>query len=301
LASILEALPHPPGVTFPGPDESIPDRRPAYLNQAPLFGGPPAPPFSEDLFWQLWARRDEPDRWITQEPYTAGLIRVAESLRRTRQPPALMARLSFPDVHADPEAAYLLKRFVQGLADAAQMFGVSFDSVELVEGPPAGSVSGGGDVDITMTMRPGHVLAVIGRMTSDVSGSLAIGDTPSLPPPIDLIAELRAQEVAARSEQAIGVGRGGLLITLARCCTRGLGARMVLPDSWQALPPVAALLGEAQSRFLAAVRPAEVPAMQAAAAALDVPFELIGTAGGDRLTVDGLIDIDLKELLGWRS
>ncbi|MBV8086569.1 MAG: hypothetical protein JO247_17325 [Chloroflexi bacterium] len=300
MASILDRLPHPAGVTFGGPDEAIPDRRPPYLDEAPLFGDPPVPSFTDRLFWDLWTRRDEPDRWVRQEPYTAGIIRVAQALRTGHHPWGLAAKLTFPDP-SDAEAAYLLKRCVEGMADAAQMFGVSFDSALLRLGQPEAMVQGRETVDITVAMQPGDVLVLIGRMTNDLSGSLVVGATPSLPPPIDLIAEGRALEVARHAERVIAVGRGGLLLTLARCCTSGLGARIVLPDNWQALQPAAALFGEAQSRFLAAIRPAELVLMQAEAAALDVPIEPIGTVGGNRLAVDGFIDIDLKELAGWRS
>jgi phosphoribosylformylglycinamidine (FGAM) synthase-like enzyme len=304
LASILDRLPHPPGLVFSGPDESIPDRRPAYLNEAPLFGGPPAPAFSEGLFRDLWARRDEADQWVRQEPYTAGMIRLAEARRAVPEARVFACELSVPAPATDPEAAYLLKRTVEGIADAASMFDVLFRDASLTGGPPAARINA---VDITITSQEpllggvGDILAVVGRTTNDVSGSLLIGDAPSLPPPIDLIAEGRALEVARQTARWLAVARGGVLLTLARCCTRGLGARIVLPDSWQALQPAAALFGEAQSRFLAAIRPANLVLLQAEAAALDVPFEPIGTVGGDRLAVDGFIDIDVKELMGWRS
>jgi hypothetical protein len=304
LASILDRLPHLPGLIFDGPDESIPDRRPAYLDEAPLFGGPAAPPFSESLFWDLWAHGDEPDQWVRQEPYTAGMIRMAEARRTTPDGDVFACELTFPDPASDPEAAYLLKRCVEGIADAAKMFDALFEDARLIHGEPGARADA---LHIMFGAKEallagvGDILAVIGRMTNDVSGSLLIRDEPTLPPPIDLIAEGRALEVARHAARWLQVGRGGLLLTLARCCTSGLGARIVLPDSWQALQPAAALFGEAQSRFLAAIRPAELVLLQAEAAALDVPIEPIGTVGGDRLTIEGYIDIDVKELTGWRS
>jgi phosphoribosylformylglycinamidine synthase len=91
------------------------------------------------------------------------------------------------------------------------------------------------------------------------------------------------------------IAEGGLAVALAECCLAGgLGAEVVLDAS---ADPTAALFGEGSGGFLLS---GSGEALRALGARL--PVRLIGTVGGERLTisVEGApaIDAPLGELAG---
>jgi phosphoribosylformylglycinamidine synthase len=55
------------------------------------------------------------------------------------------------------------------------------------------------------------------------------------------------------------------------------------------------LFDEAPSRVVACIVPEDFDAIRVRAAAAGVPVETLGRAGGDRLVVEGLIDVSLGE------
>jgi phosphoribosylformylglycinamidine synthase len=62
------------------------------------------------------------------------------------------------------------------------------------------------------------------------------------------------------------------------------------------------LFSEASSRVVACVEPKRVAEVLQRAEAAGVPVLELGTAGGDRLVVDGLVDLDLAEATAhWRN
>ncbi len=421
-ASIVSEAIEPPDNGVWSPDESTPAERPRYMDAFPFsfaplpprparlfhIGGQPgvADPLSQsaldpwpwapgpwsgteqdwnDLALRVWAARLDEDNFGYQDAYTAAVIRTCEALRQAlvhgSEPAALTYDLYFGDVD-DPEVMYQLRKAVEGLADAAQMFELPFlagqlqtsadiglyprltvrahgvsdvfsaamDAMDVIPSParlagegwvratqggaagqasrksrqaagegrwsphlasPAsragegqntivGSESGGLFSGAPIV---GDLIAVIGRMTNDISGSLLLatcGVTESFPPPIDLIAEKRTQELlrTAVSEglvsAALDCRRGGLLITLAECfASVGSGVMGSLPASWQQLSPAALLFGEAQSRFVVSLPESALASLVDAARALEVPIEVIGAIGGDELAVRDLVDLRL--------
>jgi phosphoribosylformylglycinamidine synthase len=83
---------------------------------------------------------------------------------------------------------------------------------------------------------------------------------------------------------------GGAGLALAEMAVRsGVGFRAVgVADHVQ-------LFGESPSRVLASVAPEHVPAVSAACEAAGVRVTVLGPAGGDRLVVDGLVDLSLAD------
>jgi hypothetical protein len=62
------------------------------------------------------------------------------------------------------------------------------------------------------------------------------------------------------------------------------------------------LFGEAPSRVLVCVPPDQLDALQARAARSGVPITVLGRAGGDRVIVDGLVDLSLSDTIDrWRG
>jgi phosphoribosylformylglycinamidine synthase len=121
---------------------------------------------------------------------------------------------------------------------------------------------------------------------------------------LDLVAEQRVldfmRDTKAVLSAATPLARGGLLITLARCCARsGIGAEVWWPDDWRELAKVAGMFGEAQSRFLVALPQERWLAVVERARPLEVPMQELGAAGGVNLTIEGAFNLDLGRMNAW--
>ncbi len=131
-------------------------------------------------------------------------------------------------------------------------------------------------------------------------------------PRINLELERRVQQLtrqliadgAARS--AHDCSDGGLAVALAECCILGDGriggggpVGFVASDDFAAGIPRrwdAALFGEAASRIVVTVATDRLAGLLKAAAEYDVPALTLGQTGGQRLRIDGLIDLAVTEL-----
>ena len=131
-------------------------------------------------------------------------------------------------------------------------------------------------------------------------------------PEIDLSLERRVQELCRRLI-ADGVARsahdcsdGGFAVALAESCilgdTRVGGSGPVgftaseafaegIPARWDA-----ALFGEAASRILVSVDPANLAVVLSAADEAQVPAVVVGETGGDGLSVGSLLDVAVADL-----
>ena len=90
------------------------------------------------------------------------------------------------------------------------------------------------------------------------------------------------------------VGGGGLAGALAEmACANGLGASVI------ALNGHRELFSEFPGRFVMATT--DVRAFSERAAAAHVPIEVLGSIGGDRLVIDGLIDLGVGEIAARRN
>jgi phosphoribosylformylglycinamidine synthase subunit PurL len=130
----------------------------------------------------------------------------------------------------------------------------------------------------------------------------ALGKLAGEAPLIDLAAEARLQRLLlelARAHlltSAHDVADGGLVATLAECCTggeepaygrhgEGVGARLVLPVAESLLEAVASLFGEAPSRVVVSTPAENAHRVEEMARAAGVPVVRIGETGGDALDV----------------
>jgi len=93
------------------------------------------------------------------------------------------------------------------------------------------------------------------------------------------------------------VAEGGLAVALAEAVlATGVGARIDGPKGH------AELFGEAPSRVLACIAPERVARVIEKAGALGVPLRTLGEAGGDRVVVEGLLDVAVATMAAaWRS
>jgi phosphoribosylformylglycinamidine (FGAM) synthase-like enzyme len=95
------------------------------------------------------------------------------------------------------------------------------------------------------------------------------------------------------------VSDGGIGVALAEMAVQS-GVGFSVPAG--RLANHSALFGEAPSRVVLSVAPDRVAAVVAAADAAAVAVSDLGGAGGDRLVVSGLVDVDLTEAVeAWRT
>jgi phosphoribosylformylglycinamidine synthase len=120
------------------------------------------------------------------------------------------------------------------------------------------------------------------------------------PPGIDLELERDVQS-AVRDAIRAGLVRsahdcseGGIAVTLAESCLAGgVGADIHLEDE---LPPTASLFGETQSRIVVTVAEDDAEKLVALLLRHGVPYAVLGTVGGERLTIEDKVDLSLDDL-----
>jgi phosphoribosylformylglycinamidine synthase len=263
-------------------------------------------------------------RYCYLDPYLGARIAVAEAARNLvcsgADPAAVTDCLNFGKPEK-PDRFWQLKRAVEGIADACRAFRVPVVSgnVSLYnEGPEAavfptptvGMVGVLDKVEQATTMgfkKEGHQVALGGVTKPELGGSeyLAVvhGKEAGMPPELILQHELDAQAFVLEAiklgmiASAHDCAEGGLAVTAAECAIAGgIGCEIGVPLVERA---DMSLFAESQSRILLSFDPAYADVLTALAAKMGVPFDIIGTVGGDRvrICVDDqlLIDLPLAE------
>ena len=221
------------------------------------------------------------------DPYLAAAATVAEACRNLACVGARALGLTDCINAGNPDrpyGAWQLTRTIEGLADAAHSLGVPFVSgnVSLY------NASGGRDILATA------VVGAVGKL-DDVSKAIppGLGDEGDAlivlgGDDLDLPRERRMHELLLDAaaggliSAAHDVGEGGVAVAVAEMAIRArLGARLAAP----AFDPFARSLG----RVVVATREAVRLIERCARAA--VPAAIIGEVAGDRLSIDGLLDV----------
>jgi len=151
----------------------------------------------------------------------------------------------------------------------------------------------------------GDQLILIGATEGHLGASIYLreiaGREEGPPPPVDLVAERRNGDFvrslieAERVTACHDLSDGGFLVAVAEMAMAGgIGAQLVAPEG-KALD-YGWLFGEDQARYLVTCRPEAANAIIADAAMADVPVLLVGTVGGDRLTLPSGHTISVDEL-----
>ena len=137
-------------------------------------------------------------------------------------------------------------------------------------------------------------LLLLGDRSSHLGGARVWKDAAELPPlDLDAVGQLagvvRGMVADGLLAGAHDVADGGLACTLGELVARsGLGLQVGLAD-------VGELFSEAAGRVLLCVAPSDVDAVVARCGA--VPVTDIGGVGGDRLVVDGLVDLPAADVV----
>ncbi|MGH9075247.1 MAG: phosphoribosylformylglycinamidine synthase subunit PurL, partial [Acidimicrobiales bacterium] len=268
-------------------------------------------------------------RWCAVDPRRGAAMTVAEAVLNLAcvgaRPVALVDCLNFGNPeHA--EVMWQLSEAVDGMAEACRALGVPVvgGNVSLY------NESRGRDIDPTPVVgvvgiverldRPppgaglveGGRLVLLGRAGSGLGGSRwavqRMGHRGGELPPLDLaahaglcrlVAALVAAELATPGPELVAgvhdVSEGGLGVTLAEMAVRsGIGLSVA------GVAGHAGLFSEAPSRVVVCTPDPE--GLRAAAGAAGVPWTELGTAGGDRIEVAGLVDLPLDQAVAaWRG
>jgi phosphoribosylformylglycinamidine synthase len=260
-------------------------------------------------------------RYAALDPAAGAALAVAEAARNVActgaRPLAVTNCLNF----ASPERPEVMGAFaaaIAGMTDACRALGtpvtggnVSFynqSDDQAIHPTPVIGVLGllddaAGAVPSGF-QREGLEVWLLGISRAEFGGSawqrLSTGRLEGSPPRIDLAAEAALQgllvEAAGRRllASAHDLSEGGLAIALVEATlAEGVGATVSLPEGLAAL---AALLGETPSRVLVAVEPSSAGELRGLAEARGVPAARLGTTGGDRLVVLGVLDLALDVL-----
>jgi phosphoribosylformylglycinamidine synthase len=269
-------------------------------------------------------------RWCALDPQRGTALVVAEAVANLAcvgaRPLALVNCLNFGNPE-HPETMWQLSEAVDGMATACRALSLPVvgGNVSLynesrgrdIDPTPVVAVVGMADRLVTPPPGAGLIagtrLVVLGAEPDTLSGSRWAwrqGHRTGAPPALDLDAH-RAVCDLVRDLVADGLvlgvhdtADGGLGVALAEmAAATGVGATVRVPEGadhrW--------LFGESPGRFVLSVDPAAVGELHRRHVAAGVPAGIVGEAGGDHLTIEGLagganVDLALADVVAaWRG
>ncbi len=264
---------------------------------------------------------DVTPRYCEADPIEGGKQAVAEAWRNLTAvgatPLAITDNLNFGNPER-PHAMGQLVGCIRGIGEAciALDFPVVSGNVSLYnetngEGiqptPTIGGVGVLADVARHATVAfkaAGDVVMLVGAASGWLGQSIYLRDVcgraEGAPPPVDLAVERRNGDVVRdliRKGQLTAVhdcSDGGLALALAEMAMAGgIGAAITeLPPG----PSHGVLFGEDQGRYVVTCAPGRAAAVESAADRAGVPLAMIGTVGGDALTLGKEAPISVDEL-----
>lgn len=261
-------------------------------------------------------------RYCYVNPMVGGVIAVAEAARNTAcsgaHPMAITNCLNFGNPEKN-DVYYQLQECIKGMSYACKRLKIPVISgnvslynetkgVAIFPTPVVGMVGLIKDIKNHCSSAfkgEGDTVYLLGPVAGDAS----IGSSEYLElahnqvkgsQEIDITTEQKVQACVIKAiergllNSAHDCSDGGLAVALAESCIQGntgfngrLGNKGRLD---------AALFGEAQSRIVVSVKAKAEHRMETLAAKFDVPLTRLGRTGGDRLIIQGLIDLPVSEL-----
>ncbi len=268
---------------------------------------------------------DANGRMCYLDPFVGGALAVAEACRNVvcagARPIALTDCLNFGDPER-PEVAYQLRQCVLGMIEACQALKVPVVSgnvslynetrgTPIYPTPVVGALGLVDDVSHhcrSAFQQEGDTVVLLGASgIQGESASLAGSEYLELveglvagQPSIDIALEARVQQCCLRLIQeglvrsAHDCSEGGLAVALAESAMQGghgFRGTFDYQGRWDA-----ALFGEAPSRIVVSLAGSGVAALERVCQEESVPYTILGTAGGLRFTLSGLLDLPLTDL-----
>jgi len=262
-------------------------------------------------------------RYVYAEPYTGGMIAVAEAARNIvcsgGEPLGVTNCLNFGNPY-DPGVYYQFVKAVTGMGDACRKFNtpvtggnVSFYNQNpdgpVYPTPTIGMVGVIDEFDNRMTMdykEAGDVIVLIGEQRDDIASSEYLHKIKNIEfspvPHFDLDEEYALQKFVASviKEKAVksahDLSEGGLLVTLLeKGFNRDLGFEVKANSD---IRNDAYWFGEAQSRVVVTVAKADAEALQHKAAAAGIPVTILGSV------TEGAVKVNAEDwgsIKGWKE
>jgi len=289
-----------------------------------LLKAPGLPAVAREARRGIAISTDGNNRWCAVDPRAGTALLVAESALNVAcagaRPAAVVNCLNFGNPE-HPEVMWQLSEAIDGMAEACvalslpvvggnvslynESRGRDIDPTPVVgvvgliehldRRPPGVGLLEGGTVLLLGTTVPGlggslYALRAHGRR----GGPLPPLDLPTHARLLDLVRGLAADAVAAGLHD---VSEGGLGVALAEMAVRsGIGFDVSGVDG------AAQLFSESPSRVVVCVAPERVAEVRDRAASAGVPVTVLGTAGGDRIRVAGMLDVAVAEATeAWRT
>lgn len=264
-------------------------------------------------------------RYVYLNPRRGGQIAVAEAARNVvctgAEPLAITNCLNFGNPY-DPEVFYMFREAVAGMGEACKAFDtpVTGGNVSFYNESPDSAVYPtpvigmmGLIEDIShMTQayfqHEGDLIYLIGEIKPEIGGSeflkehygLVKGNCPS----INLELEKKTQKAVLQAirngwvKSAHDLADGGLAIALAECCIMNedspIGATIQLTQN--NLLPEYILFSESQSRFLLSTTSQFKDQLENHFRGRSIEVSFLGNTGGNLLSVNGWIDLQLETL-----
>ena len=264
-------------------------------------------------------------RWCAVDSCGGTAMVVAEAVLNLAcvgaHPLALVDCLNFGNPE-HPEVMRQLSDCIDGMAEACRALDLPvvggnvslYNESRGADIDPTPVVTVLGMVDRLQRRPPGVVLVagavvmMLGPRSTDLGGArwaaaVSDGRAPGPLPELDLG---RHQQVCALVRSLVSddllagihdIADGGLAVAIGELVARaGVGAHL------QGIEGHEELFSEAASRVVVCVADEHVAEVLARAAAADVPAATIGRAGGARLVIDGLVDLDVAQVTAaWRD
>lgn len=262
-------------------------------------------------------------RYCYLNPRRGAAIAVAETARNVSTVGALPLAITDCLNFGNPERPEIMWQFVEaveGLREACEVLEIPVVSgnvslynetngVGIYPTPMVGLVGLLEDFSRRAPLafqNDGDVIILIGETLADLGGSeyLAVvhgkvaGDTPQL----NLYREKAVQKFCRELiEQGIvrsahDVSEGGLAVALAESCIGGAMPRGATVRLEGPLRADVHLFSESQSRIILSVSPLQARGVLERAHSMGLPASRLGTVGGSRLVIEGMIDMPLTEI-----
>jgi phosphoribosylformylglycinamidine synthase subunit PurL len=264
-------------------------------------------------------------RYVNADPEEGCAIAVAEAARNIvctgGEPVAITNCLNFGNPYV-PEVYWQFVGAIKGMKKACEQFGtpvtggnVSFYNQSSDEGPvfPTPTIGMLGIMespDQLMTLdfkQAGDHLYLVGQAKNDLGSSEYLysfkGIKASPAPAFDLTEEASLQNTISQLirnqliASAHDLSDGGLFVALAESAMPGSLGFSIATDA--AFRKDAYLFGEAQSRVLVSVNPANQAAFEAAMQQSTTPFTWLGTVQKQDFVIDNQIVTDVTEAKDW--
>jgi phosphoribosylformylglycinamidine synthase len=263
-------------------------------------------------------------RYCYLDPYMGGMIAVAEAARNIvcsgGRPMALTDCLNFGNPEK-PEIMWQFQQAILGMSEACRRLSTPVISgnvslynethgVAIYPTPTVGMVGLLEDVNLHCTSwfkDEGDFILLLGLNKEEIGGSEYLkavhGLEKGMPPSLDLTLEKAVQDTCLEGiereiiKSAHDCSDGGLAVALAECCFTAeehrIGAKVEIPEN---IRKDALLFGESQSRIVVTVSEDDLQEFMRIAEKNRAPVEIIGRVGGERLTVNDLIDLSVKDM-----